>query len=885
MGGGAAVMRRTVIVQGRLAFAAHRAAAARDGENGLQIMTLTQLAARLAGGFLHQVTGEELEFAIARALDAGGFEDIETVRHLPGMTRAVARTLRAVWNTDFRLADALDAQARIRDLALLEDRVRDFLPDGARLPTALRDEALARVQWAPTLLGPISIVGVHFIEPVWRSLIHELCALAPVVWTAPPGADTAWFRGEVKTATDIAATPVQVTCADPRHEVLEAFRWGRALIASGKARPQDIAICGVITDDWDEHVLALTEETGLPVCFPHGRPCLATADGQRCAALADVLLHGLSQARVRRLFALTAGQRTALDVLPRDWLRVPRSASLTSAAEWGQALDRLAFSNTDPRPVVMPLLTLLERGTAAAKEVADAFLRGRARRLWERATRTAPAAALELSLRTIRVEDERDASDSVAWAPAWQLAAAPRPWVRLLGLTERGWPRPSGEDPLLPEHIGPPSPLEADPPAEADRRAFDIIAACARQGIILSRSRRNAQGGRTGPSPLLPTGANAIALARTRIAEHAASESDRLAARPQDAAEHPATGSALRCWQSWHSQDLTAHDGLVVADHAVIAESIAELQSPTSLTRLLRDPVGFVWKYALGWRAPDDRERPLILPPDEFGRLVHELLCRTVDALEPMPGFTVARTEEIEGALDAAARHVITTWPLERPVPPEVLWVNTVRRAASMALAGLTGERFTESGTRSWTEVPFGEHAHPPEPTNPGWPWDPALRVDVPGTTVAIRGKIDRVDLRAGAIAVRVTDYKTGERPENAAARVIAGGAELQRVLYGLACRKLLPATPAIRTRLIYLKDEPAIFSLSDLDDAIAQTAAFVNAACDALMRGHAIPGPAAEGRLNDLRLALPASPAYFRRKQAAFIAAAGDLVRFWELP
>jgi hypothetical protein len=253
--------------------------------------------------------------------------------------------------------------------------------------------------------------------------------------------------------------------------------------------------------------------------------------------------------------------------------------------------------------------------------------------------------------------------------------------------------------------------------------------------------------------------------------------------------------------------------------------------------------------------------------------------------LEPTPGFTVARTEEIEGALDVAARHVITTWPLERPVPPEVLWVNTVRQAAAMALAGLTGERFTESGTRSWTEVPFGEHAHPPEPTNPGWPWDPALRVGVPVTAVAIRGKIDRVDLRAGAIAVRVTDYKTGEQPENATTTDIAGGAELQRVLYGLACRQLLPATSVIRTRLIYLKDEPAIFFLSDLGGAIAQTAGFVNTACDALTRGHSVPGPAAEARFNDLRLALPASPAYFRRKQGAFRAAAGDLVRFWELP
>ncbi|MGC2776301.1 MAG: hypothetical protein WA418_11795 [Bradyrhizobium sp.] len=103
--------------------------------------------------------------------------------------------------------------------------------------------------------------------------------MAPIVWTAPPGADTAWFRGEVRTATAVAATPVQVTCADPRHGVLEAFRWARALIASGKAEPSDIAICGVTTDEWDEYIVALTDETELPVSFPHGRPCLGTADG------------------------------------------------------------------------------------------------------------------------------------------------------------------------------------------------------------------------------------------------------------------------------------------------------------------------------------------------------------------------------------------------------------------------------------------------------------------------------------------------------------------------------------------------------------------------------------------------------------------------------
>ena len=295
-------MRMTVIVQGRLAFAAHRAAAARGGENGLQIMTVTQLAARLAGGFLHQVTGEELEFAVARALDAGGFEDIE-IR--PTSTRDDPRRRSDVESdmerglSSRRCAPGSGPDARSRTAR--GPRAR-FSPRRRALAGCSPRRERARMQWGSALLGPVSIAGVHFIEPVWHPLIHELCAMVPVVWIAPPGADAAWFRGDVKTATGVTATPVQVTCADSRHEVLEAFRCARALIASGQARPKAIAICGVTTDEWDEHVIALTEETGLPVCFPHGRPCLGTADGQRCAALADVLLHGLSQARVRRLF-------------------------------------------------------------------------------------------------------------------------------------------------------------------------------------------------------------------------------------------------------------------------------------------------------------------------------------------------------------------------------------------------------------------------------------------------------------------------------------------------------------------------------------------------------------------------------------------------------
>src|SRR5438477_12182442 len=90
--------RRTVVVEGPLAFRMRRLAAARGSEAGLQILTLPLLAARLAGGFRRPARSQDVEPAIRLALDAPGFAELEAIRELPGMTRSVAWTLSAVWD-------------------------------------------------------------------------------------------------------------------------------------------------------------------------------------------------------------------------------------------------------------------------------------------------------------------------------------------------------------------------------------------------------------------------------------------------------------------------------------------------------------------------------------------------------------------------------------------------------------------------------------------------------------------------------------------------------------------------------------------------------------------------------------------------------------------
>jgi RecB family exonuclease len=297
---------------------------------------------------------------------------------------------------------------------------------------------------------------------------------------------------------------------------------------------------------------------------------------------------------------------------------------------------------------------------------------------------------------------------------------------------------------------------------------------------------------------------------------------------------------------------------------------------------MLRDPLAFVWRYALGWRAVPEEDQPLTLDERAYGELVHELLKRTVDALEPVPGYARASRQEIEAALAAATGMVRAHWPLERSAPPALLWQHTLSVAAQLALKALTLDETFQPGTRSWTELAFGRAAD--GGTAHDLPWRPDADVTIPGTKVRIRGIVDRLDFTGDHRAVRVSDYKTGAEPRRADEIVLGGGAELQRVIYAIAARQLLPDNPRVVARLVFLGDEaPKPYRLPDVDHAIAELTAHVTAAIALLRAGNALPGPAAHEEHNDFRIALPASPtAYLQIKNAAFLRAFGQSARIW---
>jgi hypothetical protein len=341
---------------------------------------------------------------------------------------------------------------------------------------------------------------------------------------------------------------------------------------------------------------------------------------------------------------------------------------------------------------------------------------------------------------------------------------------------------------LIPDHVMPIERLDPLPIADADGRDFETILAAA-SSVTASLSRRDVEGRLLGRSPLAAGRSEEIYLGRARIPEHAASESDRLLARPAEFAATGAGASGLACWRDWQDGDITPHDGLVCRAHPRLHKVFDSAKSATSLRVLLRDPIRFVWRYVLGWKQPDEAEEPLTIDALAFGNLVHGVLRTAVEALEGADGFAGAGTEKLEAAIGDALREIAAQWEAEEPVPPAVIWRSTLERVREMSLAALHCPLDPMPGQKSWTEIPFGALR---EVKRKNLPWDVARTVEITGAGITIRGQIDRLDLAGDSKHARVIDYKTGRLNKDMADVVIKGGSELQRCLYAFAVKTLI---------------------------------------------------------------------------------------------
>jgi hypothetical protein len=896
-------VRETLVIHSRLSWRQVRGVAAIRRQHGLQALAIEHLAARLAGGFLQPINSDSLKEAIgeAIAMDLGEFNDIKT---LPGFPRAAAATLEKAWAAGLKLtelaktSDAL-VRSRIDAVTRLEAEVLKRLPPSMRRPADLVDLALPRLRHARTLFGAIHVLGRTEMSPVWRPFVAALKNVTEVRWVAGPRQVPAWVRELGIAVIETAPEQPEIqseSCASPRHEALEAMRWARALLASGRAKPEEIAIAAASPAEWDDHFQALSEMGGIDLHFVHGRKALSTPEGQLAAALAEVLLRGFSQARMTRLIALLRSHNSNFTIVPGNWWRdLPEDAPLLNAASWRDVLPTMlnpADANSEAVVRILSSLTeTLAFGLKRAAEVGALLLRGRSLAIWERALTEGPPEAFDVTLASLALPDQVAQEANIIWAPAASLAADPRPWVRLVGLTSRAWPRHQAEDALLPNHIVDSYLLDPLPVHQADRRDFDTILKTTARQVVCSRARRDTQGRINGVSPLYPRVPVEIYRQRARIPEHAAGWTDRLFARPPEFENLPVAVSARSCWIDWHTERLTAHDGLIKANHPLIVASLNRRQSATSLTKLLRDPLGYLWTYGFRWHEPDETEEPLQLDPLAIGNILHATLERAVSGLElAKPGkFGIADDASIAAAVGKALDAVAREWERTRPIPPPVIWERKLHDIRALAVAALEYREQSLAGQRSWAEIPFGGDTSVKNLTDERrtlLPWDPTKPVVIPETTVAIGGSIDRLDLDAAGTIARVTDYKSGKSPGKKQP-VLKGGAELQRCLYAYAVRSLVPAVKAVETRLLFPRAEKdGLYPLAEPAAVLARLAEFAIAVQRYAKAGNMLPGAGAQDDHNDLAFALPggAKESYFELKSGLIAERLADLSPLWEM-
>lgn len=885
----AAGQRQTIITHGRLAMRTARLHAARAGRQGVQILAVEQLAARLAGGFVEPLGDETLLTAIQAVLPTIALGELDGIRLLPGMAGAAADTLRKAWRAGIDLQARAGQHPRVASLARLESAVLAQLPPAKHCPPRLLRMAMANIDRAPMLLGAIECIGLADVPPVWRELVGALAERLDLCWLAGPRPVPAWLA---RTAARVVPEPVctpslsVVSAATTQHEAVEAMRWARQLLASGRARPDDIAIAAVAPGDYDEDFLALRADASLDVHFVHGVSVLTSRDGQAAAALADMLVRGLSQVRMRRLARLCAGNKGALGSLPSGWTRLlPADAPMTSASTWKRWLATLTAQDwpdeTDHARALGDVVDLLDGGVEAAEQAGEALLDGRALSIWRRALLAGPAAAIEATLASLKQDDGLEACASVAWMPASSLASAPRRFVRLLGLNSSRWPRSTSEDRLLSDHIVPAAELDPTPVNVVDRRDFQSILATTATEVVLSRARRDGEGRLLGRSPLLYALPQEAYLRRSSMAARAFSETDRLLSRPAEFAGLPQARAAIQGWHDWHRPMLTPHDGVVRENHPVIVAALARTQSASSLSRLLRNPLGFVWQYALGWRVPQDGIEPIVLDALSLGNLVHRVLELAVRALEREGSLASASAQMIDEAVRSATLDAAREWETGGPVPPAVIWRRTlddVRELASRAL------RYRDAGlsdARAYGEVPFGGAQAGVAYDGMAAPWDIAAPVEIPGTGIRIRGYIDRLDVARDGRQAAVTDYKTGRAPEPQVR--LRGGRELQRCLYAFAVKALLGDEVSIRATLLYPRDGSEL-PLDEPEQTLADLVGYLGSARQSLLAGALLAGIDAGIDYDDLRFALPANAraTYLSRKLEATTERLGAATQVW---
>ncbi|MCY4170800.1 MAG: PD-(D/E)XK nuclease family protein [Bacteroidetes bacterium] len=900
--------KNTIVVLDRHCYISKRLDIARECSHGTQIMMMSDLAVRLAGGFIKAVDIAFLRAIIHEVLVDTNLGSLNNIKDLPGFVGAATNTLNKAWLSGF---DLDQPHERVKEVSQLNDAVCKRLPASMLPPQALINVAYKNLNLAPVILGPVNFIGMTELHPCWWPLIEELSHYVPVTWVAGPRHIPHHLPKNCTQITEPNQSPqiTTVSCSTPYHEAIEAMRWARQLVTQEGIHPQDIAIATTDTKVYDDFFIALREESDLPLYFAHGVNVTQPSHGQSTLALADLLLRGISSDRIFRLSSHKQFLNDQIKELRITWRKLTtkiHDINTLSPNELELRIQKLIAN--EKKSTYFPLLSLLDEISKNSKfrldnnpvlnlndhiemkqswlQTGEKLLSGAALKLWNNLLKVSPAASFEQEILRISVREPPEFCERVAWMPAQSLAASPRQYVRLLGLNSYHWPRENIKDLLL---TGPGledanQSLDPLPMYDADQRDFSTICQTTSKTVICSFSRYDADGKILGRSHLLSSEifSDTIELFRNSVPSHAMSQSDQLLASPTKFRTTPRAAKALTCWNNWRNQKITEHDGLIKDNHPMIQHLLSQPASATSLTRMLRSPLGYIWHYGLHWRGMNIRTDSLTFNPMNYGVLVHRVLQNTLHNLEvnrqsPEP---IPHSDSISDSL----KSTFENWESIYGTPPKLLWEETKHQIESMTRQIMDHFPSTQH-IMSFCEVPFGG-AKSGETQN--IPWDSDLPVYLPGTDIKITGFIDRIDIDTGSLNAQLTDYKTGKPNQDSG---LNGGQEIQRCIYYVAANSLLNKDYEISPSLLYLKNNNLQTLSEPRHEYVEHLSKNVNEAKKNLKNGHVLFGATPKtkydlGIYGDFKLALPADllRGYVLRKEESQTQRLGEMLQeFWK--
>ena len=203
--------------------------------------------------------------------------------------------------------------------------------------------------------------------------------------------------------------------------------------------------------------------------------------------------------------------------------------------------------------------------------------------------------------------------------------------------------------------------------------------------------------------------------------------------------------------------------------------------SPTALELYGRCPFQYFARQVLGLQSFEAPETAMGPSAAELGELGHLILKLTYQELIQSGYFANNRSRvAVDAIITAAAQEAFTEYEAENPIGYPLMW-ETVRETLTQLIRDVVRRDLEELASSGY--VPVDLEMGIDDRLPPDWP-DPL-------NTLAIHGRMDRIDIDARANRMRVVDYKFkfGAKPspeDNDLSRSALRGQRLQPPFYSL---------------------------------------------------------------------------------------------------